>query len=258
MRAHGAVLRGSRHHCGRRTNEREARTRQRPSVADLAIRERFSEFLDRSPRQLPPAQRQHLQLGGVRQLLEARVAPDKLPAFLASQNLSLSELGPVGADSIPPALGGNSASQVAEEALRLAADRPYSNPLPVPAGAAILVWRENIASRTPALAEVREKVLADYQAAEKRRLFNEAGRKLRETVSTDLAAGIYVFQQTGSAFLVGVTLMATAVPSLIVGLVAGVFVDRHDLRRIMMLSNLAQGVIVFLIPFVLGIDITLL
>ena len=29
---------------------------------------------------------------------------------------------------------------------------------------------------------------------------------------TDLAAGIYVYQQTGSAFLVGVTLMATAVP----------------------------------------------
>ena len=29
---------------------------------------------------------------------------------------------------------------------------------------------------------------------------------------TDLAAGIYVYQETGSAFLVGVTLMATAVP----------------------------------------------
>ena len=75
---------------------------------------------------------------------------------------------------------------------------------------------------------------------------------------TDLAAGIYVFQQTGSAFLVGVTLMATAVPSLIVGLIAGVYVDRHDRRKIMIASNLAQGVIVAFIPFVLGIDITLL
>ena len=75
---------------------------------------------------------------------------------------------------------------------------------------------------------------------------------------TDLAAGIYVFQQTGSAFLVGVTLMATAVPSLIVGLLAGVYVDRHDRRRIMIASNLAQAVIVALIPFVLGINISLL
>jgi DHA3 family macrolide efflux protein-like MFS transporter len=75
---------------------------------------------------------------------------------------------------------------------------------------------------------------------------------------TDLAAGIYVFQQTGSAFLVGVTLMATAVPSLIVGLIAGVYVDRHDRRRIMMASNLAQAVVVAVIPFLLGIDISLL
>jgi len=122
-------------------------------------------------------------------LLEQRVAPEKLAAFLAPQNLSLRELGPVGEDAVPAALGGAASTQVAAEALRLTADRPYSNPLPVPEGASILVWRENIASRVPALAEVREKALADYQAAEKRRLFNEAGRKLRETVAADLAAG---------------------------------------------------------------------
>ena len=75
---------------------------------------------------------------------------------------------------------------------------------------------------------------------------------------TDLAAGIYVYDQTGSAFLVGVTLMATAVPSLIVGLIAGVFVDRWDRRRVMMASNLLQAVVVATIPFLLGIDITLL
>jgi DHA3 family macrolide efflux protein-like MFS transporter len=75
---------------------------------------------------------------------------------------------------------------------------------------------------------------------------------------TDLAAGIYVYDQTGSAFLVGVTLMATAVPSLIVGLIAGVFVDRWDRRKVMMASNLAQAVVVATIPFLLGINITLL
>jgi DHA3 family macrolide efflux protein-like MFS transporter len=75
---------------------------------------------------------------------------------------------------------------------------------------------------------------------------------------TDLAAGIYVYEQTGSAFLVGVTLMATAVPSLIVGLIAGVFVDRYDRRSVMMASNLGQAVVVALIPFLIGVDTALL
>jgi CRP-like cAMP-binding protein/sugar phosphate permease len=75
---------------------------------------------------------------------------------------------------------------------------------------------------------------------------------------TDLAAGIYVYDQTGSAFLVGVTLMATAVPSLVVGLIAGVFVDRWDRRKVMMASNLAQAAVVATIPFLLDTSITLL
>jgi MFS family permease len=75
---------------------------------------------------------------------------------------------------------------------------------------------------------------------------------------TDLAAGIYVYDQTGSAFLVGLTLMATAVPSLVVGLIAGVFVDRWDRRKVMIASNLLQGVVVAIIPFVLGLNITFL
>lgn len=122
-------------------------------------------------------------------LLEQRVAPDKLPAFVASQNLALEEIGPVGDNSVPASLGGSSSRQISEEALRLSADRPYSNPLPVAGGAAILVWRETIPARVPAFAEVRDKAIADYQAAEKRRLFNEAGRKLREDVAAALASG---------------------------------------------------------------------
>jgi len=75
---------------------------------------------------------------------------------------------------------------------------------------------------------------------------------------TDLAAGIFVYEKTGSAFLVGVTLMATAVPSLVVGLLAGVFVDRYDRRSIMLASNLGQAVIVAAIPFLLGVNVALL
>ncbi len=76
-------------------------------------------------------------------------------------------------------------------------------------------------------------------------LISTAGSSL-----TDLAAGIYVYRETGSALAVGLTLMVTAVPSLIVGLLAGVFVDRHDRRQILMWTCLIQAVLVGLIAVV--------
>lgn len=84
-------------------------------------------------------------------------------------------------------------------------------------------------------------------------LVSEAGSAL-----TSLAAGLYVYQQTKSALLVGLTLMATAVPSLLVGLVAGVVVDRYDRRTVMILSNLGQALVVAAIPFLIGVNAWLL
>jgi CRP-like cAMP-binding protein/sugar phosphate permease len=71
---------------------------------------------------------------------------------------------------------------------------------------------------------------------------------------TDLAAGIFVWRETESTLAVGLTLMVTAIPSLIVGLLAGVYVDRHDRRKIMIWTCLVQAVVVGLIAFVIGID----
>jgi len=75
---------------------------------------------------------------------------------------------------------------------------------------------------------------------------------------TDLAAGILVYQMTGSAFLVGATLMAAAIPTVLVGLIAGVFVDRWDKRRVMLVTCLLQGVTVVLIPMLVGVHVALL
>jgi peptidyl-prolyl cis-trans isomerase D len=123
-------------------------------------------------------------------LFEENVKPADLPAFVASrENIELAEIGAVGTDSIPAELGGNTARAIATEALRLSADRPYSNPVAIPGGAAILVWREAIPARVPALDEIRERVAADYQTAEKRRLFNEAGRALQDSVAASVTAG---------------------------------------------------------------------
>jgi len=66
---------------------------------------------------------------------------------------------------------------------------------------------------------------------------------------TDLAAGILIYRVTGSALAVGLTLMVTAIPTLLVGLVAGVFVDRFDRKRILLSSDLLRGLIVLCIPF---------
>jgi DHA3 family macrolide efflux protein-like MFS transporter len=73
---------------------------------------------------------------------------------------------------------------------------------------------------------------------------------------TSLAASIMVYRQTGgSALSVGLMLMATAAPSLLVGLVAGVFVDRFDRKRIMMIADLLRAVLVFMIPFLANTNI---
>src|SRR6185436_14087193 len=50
-------------------------------------------------------------------------------------------------------------------------------------------------------------------------------------------------RETGSALAVGLTLMATAVPSLVVGLLAGVYVDRHDRKKILVVTCLIQSII---------------
>jgi peptidyl-prolyl cis-trans isomerase D len=123
-------------------------------------------------------------------LFETNTRPADLAAFVASvPDIELVEIGAVGANAIPAELGGPSARTIATEALRLSADRPYSNPVAIPGGAAILVWRENIPARIPALEEVRDRALADYQLVEKRRLFNETGRSLQATVSAAIAGG---------------------------------------------------------------------
>lgn len=66
---------------------------------------------------------------------------------------------------------------------------------------------------------------------------------------TSLAASILVYRITGSALSVGLMLMATAAPSIFLGLFAGVFVDRYDRKRIMIAADLVRAVLVVTIPF---------
>jgi MFS transporter, DHA3 family, macrolide efflux protein len=66
---------------------------------------------------------------------------------------------------------------------------------------------------------------------------------------SSLAASILVYRLTGgSALSVGLMLMATAAPSLLFGLLAGVIVDRYNRQRIMVAADVLRAVLVCLIP----------
>lgn len=57
-----------------------------------------------------------------------------------------------------------------------------------------------------------------------------------------MALPIYVLKLTGSAAATSGVVAAAVAPSLLLGLVAGVFVDRWDRRRLMVVTNMLQGV----------------
>jgi MFS family permease len=67
---------------------------------------------------------------------------------------------------------------------------------------------------------------------------------------TSLAAGILVYQITGSVLSVGLILMASAAPTLVFGLIAGVIVDRYDRKMIMVVTCLIRAVLIAFIPLV--------
>lgn len=72
---------------------------------------------------------------------------------------------------------------------------------------------------------------------------------------TRIAAALLVYQVTGSALSVGLTQAASILPSLLIGLVAGVVVDRFDRQRIMVAVNVGVGVLVMLIPWLVSVNL---
>jgi CRP-like cAMP-binding protein len=70
-----------------------------------------------------------------------------------------------------------------------------------------------------------------------------------------LAASILVYRQTGSALSVGLMLMATAAPGIVLGLIGGVFVDRYNRKTIMIAADTSRAALVILIPFLVPLNI---
>lgn len=56
-----------------------------------------------------------------------------------------------------------------------------------------------------------------------------------------VALSVLVYSMTGSVLAVGGNLLATTLPSLLFGSVAGVFVDRWERRQTLVIANLLLG-----------------
>jgi peptidyl-prolyl cis-trans isomerase D len=115
----------------------------------------------------------------------ARGAP--LDAFLAGKKLKVTPLAPFTLEAGPAELGGS--HEIAAAAFELNADRFYSEGLPSPDGAVVLIWKESLPAREPLLAEVRDKVRADALDNEKRKRFVEFGQAFRASIERRLKAG---------------------------------------------------------------------
>src|SRR4051812_33506947 len=64
------------------------------------------------------------------------------------------------------------------------------------------------------------------------------------------ALPFYVYQQTNSTLATAALVACELVPHLIFGTIAGVFVDRWDRKRIMVVANIIQTAVVLLLFFV--------
>jgi MFS family permease len=69
------------------------------------------------------------------------------------------------------------------------------------------------------------------------------------------AASVLIYRLTGSALNVGLLMIATAIPSLLVGPIAGVFVDRWDRRRTMIVADLLRVGLLAVLPFAISFSI---
>ncbi|MCA0454990.1 MAG: MFS transporter [Chloroflexi bacterium] len=69
-----------------------------------------------------------------------------------------------------------------------------------------------------------------------------------------IAVPVVIYQLTGSALAVGGMLLATTVPGILFGSVAGVFVDRWERRRVLMITNVLLAVSILPLLLVVSAD----
>lgn len=81
-------------------------------------------------------------------------------------------------------------AELLQSAFSLSGGRYYSDAYPVDGGFAVLIYQGRIAPEIPAYEIVEAEVKSDYEAEEKRSLFNEKGESLKAEIEAKLETGI--------------------------------------------------------------------
>ncbi|MDQ8193096.1 hypothetical protein QEH59_01570 [Coraliomargarita sp. SDUM461004] len=106
--------------------------------------------------------------------------------LLNTSNVSLTKIEPY---TLAGASQRALSAELLESAFQLGGNRYFSDAYPIDGGFAVLIYQGRIAPEVPSLEEVQDEVLADYQAEEKRRLFNEKGENLQAELEAKLSEG---------------------------------------------------------------------
>jgi MFS family permease len=69
-----------------------------------------------------------------------------------------------------------------------------------------------------------------------------------------VALGVLVYGITGSPFATGLVFLVATLPNILLGPIAGTFVDRWEHKRVMIASDLIRAALVIAIPFVAQVD----
>ncbi len=109
-------------------------------------------------------------------------------AYLSSRGLGLKPLAPFTQETGPTELG-SATADLGDAAFKLTSEHYYSEALPTASGGAVLIWKDVQPARKPALAEVRAKVVADFQEEQRRQRFIAMGQALKAQLQARLKAG---------------------------------------------------------------------
>ena len=107
--------------------------------------------------------------------------------FLATNELSLISVPPFTATEPPPGLGWN--PQVLQEAFKLGSNDRISDPVSIGPNSAVLIFEERIAPADGLFPNVRDQVLADFQADRRQKLITEKGTALKASLSHAISSG---------------------------------------------------------------------
>jgi MFS transporter, DHA3 family, macrolide efflux protein len=117
-------------------------------------------------------------------------------------------------------------------------------------GAAVAIppWQERIA-RHPYVRLARDARFTSFWLAQTVSLF---GDRLHQ-----IAIGVLVYARTGSALQTGFVFLAATLPNLLLGPIAGTFVDRWDQKRVLIVSDLLRAGLVLVVPLVADAELIL-